>query len=371
MGSQRVALDGWWPQSQHRASRTSHTVAPSQSEPSAPPTYTLLDHTLNSHTHATSSHTAQSQTHTRSRGLTPTTPQPPHTQMDMGDNTRMLAEWSALVCELDRVTRESLGVNERGFSSNPTPDPARRRSRSFLVRSLSFFSTGAAPAAESGTTRPRSKSILGQIGGLLAPRKTSSPSVPQTDTAVRATDHTSPESPPKAWSQLTPPAQRPEQQRSNLGLNRLSPLFSSSSPGRNFGGRGASAKVNSRQILQKNEQLRLALAIHKEKARRRTESGMAQTPEEKAASTREAMRNVARAVAQARHDTQANVHAAAGNHAWEETATGRAGGSATRASVTAGPHAGRVLVELSRCRDMSRNHGMSLAAAAAPAVAWV
>lgn len=281
--------------------------------------------------------------------------------MDIAGNTRLLAEWSALVAELDRVTRESLGVNDRGFSEAALPGrPERRRSRSFLSRGLSFFNTN--PMEQQN--RPRSKSILVQLGGMLrSPRKSSLATPPESPSS------------PKAWNQLTPPNPVERRSAGKLG-SRLSPHLpqSLSAPPRR---RLESSSPNDgqdepapRRLLKKQEQLRLALAIHKEKARRRSASGMAQSAEDAAVSTQDAMREVARAVAQARIKAQADVNVPS-SRLTPPSLPRRGTWSAAVAGVTAGPHAGRLLVELVRCRDQSRDRSLDFAASAAPIVGWI
>eukprot|EP00038_Savillea_parva_P017141 m.19190 g.19190 ORF g.19190 m.19190 type:complete len:314 (+) comp3669_c0_seq1:106-1047(+) len=284
--------------------------------------------------------------------------------MNIADDVKMLAEWSALVAELDRVARESLGVDERGYqaSSTNTPAPSRRRSRSFFTGGLNFFqdkSNDMASAAGKNASRPRSHSILNQIGGLLRKRSSTPP-------------HTSPEATGESmpWSELAPPEQ--VERRSSFGMTMRSSTTTPTQPPTRSG--SANGQGAPRRLLKKQEQLRLALAIHKEKARRRAAEGQGQSAEQVAQSTSDAMREVARAVAKARMDTLAGTGtgattgpttAAVGTRAsvpW--SATGGAG-------VTVGPTAGRFLVQLVHCREQTRDVHDVTATVASPAVGWV
>eukprot|EP00041_Stephanoeca_diplocostata_P041571 m.8348 g.8348 ORF g.8348 m.8348 type:complete len:328 (-) comp6297_c1_seq1:66-1049(-) len=98
--------------------------------------------------------------------------------VDIQNNPRLLAEWMALIQELDRVARESLGVDSHGFSSQPCDDDASRlhgraRSRSLYgtsgtTRSGSGRSTQGENDDASGGTRQRSRSFMGFLGAFVS-----------------------------------------------------------------------------------------------------------------------------------------------------------------------------------------------------------
>ena len=58
-------------------------------------------------------------------------------QIDLASSVTLLAEWTALITELDLVARDTLGVDAKGFQTTADDENdsgRRKRSNSFLAR---------------------------------------------------------------------------------------------------------------------------------------------------------------------------------------------------------------------------------------------
>jgi len=289
--------------------------------------------------------------------------------MNIASSPQLLAEWSALVAELDRVHRESLGVDERGYERNPSKSTPRiRRSQSFLGIGARLYGERTGETRR-GSSRPRSKSILGTIGGLLKSQRRDRPQESLFTNSEEIHEAMS----PKPWGQLAPAdviVRRPRgfslrRAHSQEPDSRTSTRTPTDRPDAAF-----ALKAPPQRLRVKQERLRLALAIHKEKTRRRKASVSVATPGNcDVGNSCDTMRDVARAVAQARVQALVevnNVPVAAAN-----TPSAPKVWSAARDGVTAGPAAGRLLVELVRYREQARDPRLEAAAAVAPLVGWV
>ena len=124
--------------------------------------------------------------------------------------------------ELDRVEREALGVDERGFvraseggrGSTAAGDGGRKRANTFLARGLSLFrEKESSTSGGANGSRPRSKSFLQQIfGPIVAPSRRA---------LSRESGAANGDS--KAWGELTPPMQQSGGNRPDLDQTRTAP----------------------------------------------------------------------------------------------------------------------------------------------------
>eukprot|EP00040_Diaphanoeca_grandis_P028201 m.162276 g.162276 ORF g.162276 m.162276 type:complete len:332 (-) comp31272_c0_seq1:92-1087(-) len=197
---------------------------------------------------------------------------------DLSVKPKLLAEWMALIEELDTVARQNLGVDDTGyvyFETQPKEE-SRRRSKSFL-NLFKVANTKPAPTLDATTPsrRPRSNSFRGFLTFYSSKRRLSSSATTSTAVNTKGGRRYMPQSP------------------SNSADGRAK-----QTPTKTIASRGIIGSPPS-EVLEKQRKLSAALQLYK--TRRLSDSGSAISGRNGVApSSLEDMEKAARAEAEAR-----------------------------------------------------------------------